>query len=42
MDFRTVKIAFGTAGDFTLCEESPAYKLGFRKIDTSNVGITVK
>ncbi|MDY3928883.1 MAG: right-handed parallel beta-helix repeat-containing protein [Clostridia bacterium] len=28
--------------DFTLCEESPAYKLGFRKIDTSNVGITIK
>ena len=28
--------------DFTLCEDSPAFKLGFEPIDTSDVGVTVK
>lgn len=28
--------------DFTLAEESPAYALGFRKIDTHDVGVTIQ
>jgi len=28
--------------DFTLCDDSPAFKLGFKPIDTSDVGVTIK
>ena len=28
--------------DYTLAENSPAYALGFRKIDTSDVGVTIQ
>ena len=27
--------------DFTLCEDSPAFKLGFEAIETDDVGVTV-
>ena len=28
--------------DFTLSDNSPAYELGFKKIDTSDIGVTIK